>query len=622
MEAEWQQGSGSEEDLDSEEEETTDENCPIEPSCHPRLDGDIETVRRLYSHSSLTIGEYQSIDKVDVDLNIDGDILDEEVAKAWRVNPSEPIVFRLHFSLSQYLNGPEPTVEVFQSSNRHFGLGRQLESVLAVFISQEWNHLTNENVIVRQKRRHSWFSPGGTMKKFRARLSIWLPLSKSNTLQDRSLRGRIVLPARKRNHFANHATSYKIKNPSGELFTYRPRGKSVVVSGVKSSAQLSTKRLMELLFLSQAIGHCKTAPTLQHGFLAQVMRYAEQRIPTLNEYCVVCDERHVFQNGPLLKPAVCSRELCVFSFHMSGATEAAATGAEVVDLLVAMCRAAVQSSRKSVIFEPYPSVVDPKNPKTLAFSPKRKSYERLEKALDSVLLIRRMTQGSYSEIKKQMDTIDPLAIPLLQWILASNRSHIVKLPANRQLSFMHTPHQFLLISSPPTKEARFQTARKLHGSTFAFHGSHVENWHSILRNGLVNASNTKFQIHGAAYGKGIYLSPISSISFGYSDMGKGQHQMPTKEELLKNYNRVHIIQQDLPGRFLQSRNLNCVALCEVITSKELKKHGNIWVCPVSDHVCTRFLFVYENGCVGDVHINTQEEEILSQVLEVIATKPG
>ncbi len=31
------------------------------------------------------------------------------------------------------------------------------------------------------------------------------------------------------------------------------------------------------------------------------MKYAEQRIPTLNEYCVVCDEQHVFQNGPMLK---------------------------------------------------------------------------------------------------------------------------------------------------------------------------------------------------------------------------------------------------------------------------------------------------------------------------------
>lgn len=89
------------------------------------------------------------------------------------------------------------------------------------------------------------------------------------------------------------------------------------------------------------------------------------------------------------------------------------------------------------------------------------------------------------------------------------------------------------------------------------------------------------------------------------------------------------------SRFLQSRNLNCVALCEgtglfnyniqtrnelfchspkmdvviflctiplkltnfvflstVITSKDLQKHGNIWVCPISDHVCTRFFFVW------------------------------
>lgn len=42
----------------------------------------------------------------------------------------------------------------------------------------------------------------------------------------------------------------------------------------------------------------------------------------------------------------------------------------MVDLLVAMCRAALESPRKSIIFEPYPSVVDPADPKTLAFNPK------------------------------------------------------------------------------------------------------------------------------------------------------------------------------------------------------------------------------------------------------------
>lgn len=116
------------------------------------------------------------------------------------------------------------------------------------------------------------------------------------------------------------------------------------------------------------------------------------------------------------QPAVCTRELCVFSFYtlgvMSGAVEDVATGAEVmhmyrihiyilrnflscsallklhqsnqsecmftfmqvVDLLVAMCRAALESSRKSIIFDPYPSVVDPFDPKALAFNPKVQDF--------------------------------------------------------------------------------------------------------------------------------------------------------------------------------------------------------------------------------------------------------
>lgn len=113
---------------------------------------------------------------------------------------------------------------------------------------------------------------------------------------------------------------------------------------------------------------------------------------------------------------------------------------QVVDLLVAMCRSALESSRKSIIFDPYPSVVDPFDPKALAFNPKvqdfiwctfyldsrhdrfiirykitkwidfivwhpiimfcfcfpfcwqKRSYDRLQKALDSIMSIREITQ--------------------------------------------------------------------------------------------------------------------------------------------------------------------------------------------------------------------------------------
>ncbi|XP_051545717.1 protein mono-ADP-ribosyltransferase PARP6-like isoform X2 [Myxocyprinus asiaticus] len=592
-------------------------------SRHPQLDIDVGAVKDIYSENAVSVREYETIDDVDVDLHINISFLDEEVASAWKVNRTEPIILRLRFSLSQYLDGPEPTVEVFQPTCKDgFSLGVQLKRIICTFISNQWKHLSNEFLNTQQRKRHSWFKAGGTIKKFRAGLSIFSPITKCSSvplIQGPGVRGRSTGQELR----VTRLMSRSVSCTKGELHTSSPIGQSVSVPGSKSTVHITTRQLIQLFFSSQALIHCKSTPTLEYGFLVQVMKYSEQRIPTLNDYCVVCDEQHVFQNGSMLKPAVCTRELCVFSFNtlgvMSGAAEDVATGAELVDLLVAMCRAALESARKSIIFDPYPSVVDPHDPKTLAFNPKKRSYERLQRALDSITSIREISQGPYVEIKKQMDKMDPLAHPLLQWIISSNRSHIVKLPSSRQLKFMHTSHQFLLLSSPPAKEARFRTARKLHGSTFAFHGSHIENWHSILRNGLVNASYTKLQLHGAAYGKGIYLSPISSISFGYSGMGKGQHHMPTKEELVQHYNRVNTVLQCRPtqSRFLQSRNLNCVALCEVITSKDLQKHGNIWVCPISDHVCTRFFFVYEDGQVGDANINTQDARIQKEILRAI-----
>ncbi|KAF7663751.1 hypothetical protein LDENG_00202150 [Lucifuga dentata] len=197
------------------------------------------------------------------------------MGKSWKVNPSEAIVIRLHFSLSQYLDGPAPSVEVFQPSSNNFSFGHQLQNVLTVFISQEWEHLSNESITVKEKSRLGWFRPGGTIKRFRAGLRIWLPLSKSNGLQDPAVKRGIILSEMKLNHVKNCTTAYTIKNPKGELSTHTPSGKKVVVSAVKSSAQLSTKQLIELLFSSQAIRRCKTVPTLQHGFLVQVKPHTE-----------------------------------------------------------------------------------------------------------------------------------------------------------------------------------------------------------------------------------------------------------------------------------------------------------------------------------------------------------
>ncbi|XP_006902210.1 PREDICTED: poly [ADP-ribose] polymerase 8-like isoform X3 [Elephantulus edwardii] len=658
---------------------------------HPQLEADLSAVRELYGPHAVSLREYGAIDDVDIDLHIDVSFLDEEIAVAWEVIRTEPIIVRLHCSLTQYLNGPVPTVDVFQiSTKERFGLGHQLKKIMQTFVTQQWKQSKEKSSCLHSKklsekkvksplhlfstlRRSPSYPPPGcgknksklkpeqdgiskTHKLLRRTCSSTVKTDDVCTTKSHRTFGRSLSSDPRAEQAMTTIKSHKLLNrpcppavkqedcltlKSHKLLTrscsgdprcehntnlkphkllsrsYSSNLRMEELYGLKNHKLLSksycsapkssktelfkepnaegrrlslTSGLIGILTPSSssssqpAPNGAKCIPIRDRGFLVQTIEFAEQRIPVLNEYCVVCDEPHVFQNGPMLRPTVCERELCVFAFQtlgvMNEAADEIATGAQ------------------------------------------KKNYDRVMKALDSITSIREMTQAPYLEIKKQMDKQDPLAHPLLQWVISSNRSHIVKLPVNRQLKFMHTPHQFLLLSSPPAKESNFRAAKKLFGSTFAFHGSHIENWHSILRNGLVVASNTRLQLHGAMYGSGIYLSPMSSISFGYSGMNKKQ-KVSAKDEPASSSKSSSASQSQKKGQqsqFLQSRNLKCIALCEVITSPDLHKHGEIWVVPNTDHVCTRFFFVYEDGQVGDANINTQEGGIHKEILRVIGNQ--
>lgn len=52
------------------------------------------------------------------------------------------------------------------------------DRILSTFTSQQWKHLSNEFLKAQQEKRHSWFKAGGTIKKFRAGLSIFSPIPK------------------------------------------------------------------------------------------------------------------------------------------------------------------------------------------------------------------------------------------------------------------------------------------------------------------------------------------------------------------------------------------------------------------------------------------------------------
>lgn len=339
-----------------------------------------------------------------------------------------------------------------------------------------------------------------------------------------------------------------------------------------------------------------------HGFLVAFGSYFAQRFATVNDYCVICDLPHIGIGASLLKPCVCTRDLCCWSFQQLGvgadASSEIATPVDVTDLLVSMVIAAAKSPRNNQILDPFPTIFDPRLPSKPALSPENKNWELLTKIVTAICSVDSKLPGAWRHgLQKAHD----LAWPLLNWITSSNRSHLVRLPPAYFISSMGTPYQYLLISAPPEKEAAFQKNKKQYGSHWAFHGSRPENWHSILRRGLINASGTSLQLNGAAYGAGIYLSPAANVSFSYSSLNSSGTP----------YNHA---EGSLPDPLRPQDVNHCIALCEVV-NHDLSKSGDIWVQKNPDNVVTRIFFVYPKGtaAAGAVNNHCTNQKFLAEI---------
>jgi hypothetical protein len=148
-------------------------------------------------------------------------------------------------------------------------------------------------------------------------------------------------------------------------------------------------------------------------------------------------------------------------------------------------------------------------------------------------------RGRHSEpsLTEWKDRISPAALGLLRWIIASNRSCIVQvdrftpqtesddsmvidnLRLDEKISGVEGWLQFRFAQGAPDKELRFQKAlsetKLIHNARyptlFAWHGSALGNWHSIIRGGL----DFKEVRNGRAFGDGCYFSQDHSVSLGY-----------------------------------------------------------------------------------------------------------
>ncbi|KAK4990154.1 hypothetical protein LTR66_006884 [Elasticomyces elasticus] len=137
------------------------------------------------------------------------------------------------------------------------------------------------------------------------------------------------------------------------------------------------------------------------------------------------------------------------------------------------------------------------------------------------------------DLRDWLDRMLPASLSLLRWIIASNRACIVQVDdpdhpevkKEDRLYGMEDWIQFRFAMGAPDKEHRFVSAVRAtrdrlglqYPTIFAWHGSALHNWHSIIREGL------HFQevVNGRAFGDGVYHALDTGTSMAYSSDRSG-----------------------------------------------------------------------------------------------------
>lgn len=257
--------------------------------------------------------------------------------------------------------------------------------------------------------------------------------------------------------------------------------------------------------------------------------------------------------------------------------------------------------------------------------------------------LQRKDHGHDPSLVKWRQRISKSALDVLRWIIASNRSCIIQVDRMPQaamvspaatsppLMSVHSTQQnpididigettsddfadeervfgmpgwlqFRFAQGAPDKEQRFVDSvrdaktrlKKEHPTMFAWHGSPLYNWHSIVREGL----HFNETAHGRAFGHGVYMSNNFHTSSTYSGMGfYGGHNGRGS------------------GCWPQSvlKAASALSLNEVVNAPdEFVSRNPHYVISQIDWIQTRYLFVKGGGNEGQSVSDTAPLEVFPQ----------
>lgn len=348
-----------------------------------QLTNDIEHVKQSFGNNTIIVKD-PVLDCVDITLSLDDIPLNMQTARAWKVNLKEPIVISLKgVNITGYLHSDSPKVEVFQSEQ--MGIGSQLTFIVGQFCKKEWD----KNFQLYSQSR----TPADTNNPKVNILELeLLEMGFTDTQAYVASSECTNLP---------QAIQYLIDNPNPR------RSKRLRQNSSQSQITSPTSPTNEYEKDNNCdIDRDQFTPNYTHGLFCEILRYVKYRIPTLNKYCVICDQTHLF-GGSLLKPAVCRRELCAFTFQQFNIVSDAelATHAEVADLLVSMAKAAANSNRSHQILNPFPTLFDPDSARQqIVLDPDKPDYKLAKKLFNQI------------KVPCIVEHKNTLSFSLLQWI--------------------------------------------------------------------------------------------------------------------------------------------------------------------------------------------------------------
>lgn len=312
--------------------------------------------------------------------------------------------------------------------------------------------------------------------------------------------------------------------------------------------------------IAATINSVENSNALNVPFVA--FSYLLRRLTLCTHFCLVCHARLPSTSDPALKPYVCTSKLCEYQYYAYNFGPSLEymllAQPSVSDLLISFAYIAAARGK----LDPLPTglglrvrrplitrrlddttlahertLLISNGIKTMVGGDTRELHDfdalipdlqrsAVAELLDSIPSMTEMKHFLTRHPHVSLRELDPQVLPaawtVVRWIIGSCMAHIEELilPEERVPNFDSSWKQFRFLVGAPDAEARFQRAlneakmtnenAKQYPVLYGFHGSSIENWHSIVRNGLW----LKKAVHGRSYGNGVYFALNAETSLG------------------------------------------------------------------------------------------------------------